>query len=144
MSALAKVECPCCGYRTLSKRGDDEICQVCYWHDDGQDDPKADEVWGGPNKHLSLSQARTNFRLLVVRRGAATLFLWVAAASALRNLAAVGFAISAASFFAFWTVGSGAGGFLIDLVLVIVVAVSDRSAYSTPAVSDGGSVGRAA
>ena len=56
------VRCPCCGYRTLATRGDDDICPVCYWHDDGQDDPHADEVWGGPNKDLSLSKARENFR----------------------------------------------------------------------------------
>jgi hypothetical protein len=61
-TASALVLCPCCGFRTLPKRGDDEICQVCFWHDDGQDDPHADEVWGGPNKDLSLTQARANFR----------------------------------------------------------------------------------
>jgi hypothetical protein len=62
MTAAPRMQCPCCGYRTLSKRGDDQICQVCYWHDDGQDDSKADEVWGGPNKSLSLTQARANFQ----------------------------------------------------------------------------------
>jgi len=25
------------------------ICPVCFWEDDGQDDPKAHKVWGGPN-----------------------------------------------------------------------------------------------
>jgi hypothetical protein len=34
---------------------------LCGWEDDGQDDPHADEVWGGPNYELSLSQARSNF-----------------------------------------------------------------------------------
>jgi len=48
----------------LPKRATDEICPVCFWHDDGQDDPHADEVWGGPNKDLSLTQARSNFREL--------------------------------------------------------------------------------
>lgn len=62
MTATHPVNCPCCGYRTLSKQGNDQICEVCYWQDDGQDDPKADEVWGGPNKGLSLTQARINFR----------------------------------------------------------------------------------
>jgi hypothetical protein len=53
--------CPCCGYWTLR---DDvfDICSVCFWHDDGQDDPHADEVWGGPNRDLSLTQARANYR----------------------------------------------------------------------------------
>ena len=60
----ACVTCPCCGYRTLSARGEDDICPVCFWHDDGQDDPHADEVWGGPNRNLSLTQARANFRAI--------------------------------------------------------------------------------
>ena len=62
--------CPCCGYLTLPKLGDDEICPVCFWHDDGQDDPRADEVWGGPNYSLSLTQARANFARIGARRGA--------------------------------------------------------------------------
>jgi hypothetical protein len=56
------VRCPCCGYRTLHERAGDDICSVCFWHDDGQDDAHADEVWGGPNKDLSLTKARENFR----------------------------------------------------------------------------------
>jgi hypothetical protein len=57
-----KVRCPCCGFRTLTKRADDDICPVCFWHDDGQDDSHASEVWGGPNKDVSLATARENFR----------------------------------------------------------------------------------
>jgi hypothetical protein len=53
--------CPCCGFKTLYGRGQDEICPVCFWHDDGQDEIEVDEVWGGPNKNLSLREARTNF-----------------------------------------------------------------------------------
>jgi hypothetical protein len=34
---------------------------VCFWEDDGQDDHDADEVRGGLNGTLSLSQARHNF-----------------------------------------------------------------------------------
>jgi cysteine-rich CPCC protein len=41
-----------------------EICDVCWWEDDGQDDPHADERWGGPNGSLTLSEARENFRRL--------------------------------------------------------------------------------
>ena len=33
--------CPCCGYLTLDERGGYEICPVCYWEDDGQDDHDA-------------------------------------------------------------------------------------------------------
>jgi hypothetical protein len=54
--------CPCCGYVTLSGRCGYEICQVCYWEDDGQDDHDAEEVRGGPNGDLSLAVARKNFR----------------------------------------------------------------------------------
>jgi Cysteine-rich CPCC len=53
--------CPCCGYLTLSSRGDFEICNVCFWEDDCQDDHDADAVRGGPNGNLSLTQARRNF-----------------------------------------------------------------------------------
>lgn len=53
--------CPCCGYVTLAERGGFEICPVCFWEDDGQDDPDADLVMGGPNGGLSLTQARRNF-----------------------------------------------------------------------------------
>ena len=51
-------ECPCCGERTLHERGGDEICSVCKWEDDGQDDQNANIVRGGPNKNLSLTAAR--------------------------------------------------------------------------------------
>ncbi|MFD0856060.1 CPCC family cysteine-rich protein [Actinomadura adrarensis] len=53
--------CPCCGYLTLGARGNYEICPVCFWEDDGQDDHDADAVRGGPNYGLSLTQARRNF-----------------------------------------------------------------------------------
>jgi hypothetical protein len=54
--------CPCCGCRTLTERGGYDICQVCFWEDDGQDDHDADTVRGGPNYELSLTQARMNYR----------------------------------------------------------------------------------
>jgi hypothetical protein len=40
---LAQLRCPCCGYLTLMERAGYEICDVCWWEDDGQDDPHADE-----------------------------------------------------------------------------------------------------
>jgi hypothetical protein len=49
--------CPCCGYRTLLERGAYDICQVCFWEDDGQDDHDADVVRGGPSYELSLTAA---------------------------------------------------------------------------------------
>jgi hypothetical protein len=55
------LRCPCCGCRTLGERGGFEICSVCYWEDDGQDDHDAEVVRGGPNGALSLSHARANY-----------------------------------------------------------------------------------
>jgi hypothetical protein len=62
-SARAGVvyNCPCCGYKTLRERGHYQICKVCFWEDDGQDEKDADKVRGGPNGSLSLTQARANF-----------------------------------------------------------------------------------
>jgi Cysteine-rich CPCC len=53
--------CPCCHFVTLRERGGYEICPVCFWEDDGQDDHDAKEVRGGPNAQLSLAAARVNF-----------------------------------------------------------------------------------
>jgi hypothetical protein len=62
-----RYTCPCCGYPTLSKRGGYNICRLCNWEDDGQDDPHAAEVWGGPNEAYSLSEARLNFKLYLIK-----------------------------------------------------------------------------
>lgn len=52
--------CPCCGYCTLDSRADFDICTVCWWEDDGQDnDTAADE--SGANGGLTLVAARVNF-----------------------------------------------------------------------------------
>lgn len=53
--------CPCCRCKTLGERGGFEICPVCFWEDDGQDDQDADSIRGGPNGRLSLTQARANY-----------------------------------------------------------------------------------
>lgn len=53
--------CPCCSSITLDERAGYEICPVCFWEDDGQDDHDADEVRGGPNGALSLAEARRNY-----------------------------------------------------------------------------------
>ena len=64
MSELSKLplRCPCCSLPTIGERGWYEICTVCWWEDDGQDDSDADDVLGGPNKGYSLSAARENFK----------------------------------------------------------------------------------
>ena len=57
-----RFACPCCGCLTQPERGVFEICPVCSWQDDGQDDADADAVRGGPNGGLSLTAARANYR----------------------------------------------------------------------------------
>jgi len=57
-----KERCPCCGYQTLSELGGFDLCEVCYWEDDGQTDEDADKVRGGPNGDLSLTAARSSYR----------------------------------------------------------------------------------
>lgn len=58
---MTGARCPCCGFRTLGECGAFEICPVCYWEDDGQDESDLEIVRGGPNGELSLRQARLNF-----------------------------------------------------------------------------------
>lgn len=53
--------CPCCYFPTLSERQAFDICFLCDWEDDGQDDHNADLVLGGPNHSYSLTEARKNF-----------------------------------------------------------------------------------
>lgn len=58
---MRNVACQVCGNFTISEHGSYDICPVCFWEDDGlYDDP--DEIWGGPNKNLSLTQARKNYK----------------------------------------------------------------------------------
>ena len=58
-----RFSCPCCQHLTLGAQGGFEICPVCFWEDDGQDDDAATVVRGGPNGKLSLKQARENFKV---------------------------------------------------------------------------------
>jgi hypothetical protein len=50
--------CPSCAFPTLSQRINYEICPICNWEDDGQDDLDADNLLGGPNGNLSLTDSR--------------------------------------------------------------------------------------
>jgi hypothetical protein len=59
---VCMVACPCCGHATLTARGRHEICPVCFWEDDGQDNADADQRRGSPNR-VSLFEARANFLL---------------------------------------------------------------------------------
>lgn len=66
-STEVRYACPCCGYPTLGSLDEFEICSLCCWEDDGQDDVDADLVRGGPNHSFSLVEARENFeRHLVI------------------------------------------------------------------------------
>ncbi len=56
---MGLVACPCCGHATLTERGLNEICPVCFWEDDGQDNEDADSYRGGPNR-VSLREGRVN------------------------------------------------------------------------------------
>ena len=61
-----RISCPCCGYPTLHDRGGFEICYLCWWEDDGQDENTLHVVRGGPNGGYSLEQARLNFDVYLV------------------------------------------------------------------------------
>ena len=54
--------CLCCGYRTLAVPEALELCQVCWWQDDGQDDRDADVIRRTVNGNLSLSEGRRNYK----------------------------------------------------------------------------------
>ncbi len=53
-----RYACPCCRFLTLPERDGYDICPVCYWEDDGQDDHDADVKRGGSNHGISLTQGR--------------------------------------------------------------------------------------
>ena len=50
--------CPSCGFATLGERNRHEICKICNWQDDGQDNYNASDITGGPNYSLSLTDSR--------------------------------------------------------------------------------------
>lgn len=57
-----RYQCPCCNYYTLID-GDEnsyDICNVCYWENDGLQFENPD-MEGGAND-VSLNQARNNFK----------------------------------------------------------------------------------
>lgn len=50
-------ECFCCGYKTLTLRGEYDICQVCWWEDDGGN---ILEKYSSVN-HMTLIEGKANF-----------------------------------------------------------------------------------
>jgi hypothetical protein len=56
-----RVMCRCCGYLTLPRYGQHDICPVCNWEDDPTTIFESGERGGpGPN-HMRLTEARRNF-----------------------------------------------------------------------------------
>jgi len=55
------IPCPCCGRCTLEGQEGFDICMVCGWEDDGQDNTDANQIFGGPNQGISLTRGRINF-----------------------------------------------------------------------------------
>jgi hypothetical protein len=49
--------CPCCEYETLKERGGYDICPVCFWEDDGNNESSR---YSGPN-HMTLAEGIANF-----------------------------------------------------------------------------------
>ena len=56
--------CPVCGYRVFEEGppGTWDICPICFWEDEPYPLDEPDTVTGGPNKDLSVTRARENFR----------------------------------------------------------------------------------
>ena len=50
-------KCPCCGYKTLDERGSFDICDVCFWEDDGIEELDKES---GPNR-MTLREGKENF-----------------------------------------------------------------------------------
>jgi hypothetical protein len=57
------AQCPCCGYHSLTGRGQCQICPVCFWDDDDHEGDTAHHgtVHRGANGALSLAEAQRNF-----------------------------------------------------------------------------------
>lgn len=56
---VAAYQCPCCDYFSLPRRGQYDICPVCFWEDSGQGLDRID-MHSSPNR-MTLRQARANF-----------------------------------------------------------------------------------
>ena len=54
--------CPCCGFLTIGKSGNFEICPVCVWEDDPAQSADA-EFTDGANWGTCLRKARDTFKL---------------------------------------------------------------------------------
>ncbi|WP_374465154.1 CPCC family cysteine-rich protein [Chryseobacterium sp.] len=50
--------CPCCNFRTIFEKGNYQICPVCFWEDDGN----TDDMKTSSANHMTLKEARDNFK----------------------------------------------------------------------------------
>lgn len=53
------MACPCCNYKTISEKGNYEVCKVCFWEDDGN----TDESRYSQVNHMTLKEAKDNFEI---------------------------------------------------------------------------------
>lgn len=61
--AVGKYTCPCCGYKTLNDEppGTYDICEICFWEDDGIQ--FADPDYDGGANIVSLRQGQQNYKV---------------------------------------------------------------------------------
>ena len=52
--------CPCCGRKTLTIRGNYEVCETCYWEDEPRQEENPDNE-SSANDNLSLTQYRAKW-----------------------------------------------------------------------------------
>jgi hypothetical protein len=55
-------KCPCCGYPTLKKPSNYEICYLCGWEDEGHTGETDEESIGGANGSCSIAEGRQRFQ----------------------------------------------------------------------------------
>lgn len=55
-----KSTCPCCAFPTLGERGENDICPLCKWQDD------IDEEKSGANGDYTIQEARENFEQFLI------------------------------------------------------------------------------
>ena len=95
------------------------------------------QKWTALNGSLALllgaAYLLASIFLLLLRPGAPRLFMWVAGLSICRGVMAASVVASSFSIMMLWSGLSAVVGILIDVVLIIVVSVSDRSAYAASA-----------
>ncbi|WP_354678292.1 CPCC family cysteine-rich protein [Cupriavidus plantarum] len=54
-------QCDCCDYLTLSKKGDSQLCPVCFWEDDPACSFTKADARSEANHGLTLREARESF-----------------------------------------------------------------------------------